>query len=150
MSVRILCLGGGSGFFFSALRDIALEPELAGSEIVLFDRKPDRMKVVARYVERVSEAVGARLKVRRSTRADGVFRDVDYCISSLGVHGPNQRDHIRDILICREHGILHTTGDTVGPAAVSIALRLVPVYVEFGRKLARRPPSTARCWRTPT
>jgi alpha-galactosidase len=140
MPTRILCLGGGSGFFSSALQEIALTPELDGSHVILFDRTQKAMDNVAAQARRVAKAVDRKLTIETTTSKAKAFDGVDYCISSIGVHGPRRRDHLRDIRVCRKHGILHTTGDTAGPSAISIALRIVPIYIDYGRELVKRSP----------
>jgi len=140
MGLRILCLGGGSGFFYGALQEMALTPELNGAHVILLDRRADAMATVAAYGRRVAQTVGSTLTIETTTRRARAMDGIDYCVSSIGVHGPHARDHLRDIRICKRHGILHTTGATAGPSAISIALRIVPQYVRLGRELARRSP----------
>ena len=150
MSTRILGLGGGSGFFYTTLQEMAITPELAGSHVVLYDRTAAEMDRVAAYGRRVAETVGAKLTIETTTQMARAFDGIDYCVSSIGVHGPKRRDHLRDIRICRRHGILQTTGDTTGPSAISIALRIVPIYVRLATELARRSPRAISWARNPS
>ncbi len=47
--LKIALLGGGSLYFESAMKEIAMTPELAGSELVLFDPTGGAWKSCARW-----------------------------------------------------------------------------------------------------
>ncbi len=61
-AIKIMCLGGGSLYFRNVLGNLALEGELAESDIVLYDIDPEKAERMADLGRRLSEAAGARLE----------------------------------------------------------------------------------------
>jgi len=140
MSKRIVGIGGGSGFFVSVLKEMAMTEELAGCEFVLYDIDADAVRLMENLGRRVFEKTGADIKLRSTTNRDEALEWCDYVVSSIGAMGPNMEAHDADMKIAARHGIVQTTGDTVGPGGLSIALRIIPGYVELGREIAKRSP----------
>jgi len=140
MKRKIVLLGGGSHYFEQVIGELATTPELAGCSVMLYDIDPKRMSLVHRAGRRIVKAVGAELKVSATTDLARALDGADFAISSIGVHGPGQRWHKTDVDVAARFGIVHTTGDTVGPAGVSQGLRIIPIYVEIARQMTRYCP----------
>ena len=141
MKRKIVLLGGGSAYFETVIGELATTPELAGCSMVLYDVDPKRMGVVRRAGQRILDATGRKLKLTATTDLSRALDGADFAISSIGVHGPGHRWHKIDVDVCARFGIVHTTGDTVGPAGVSDGLRIIPIYVAIARQMARYCPS---------
>ncbi len=146
-SVKIAALGGGSLYFRRALADLARSPELSGSEVTLYDIDQEKASRMAALGNRLFAEAG----VATTSRAAGTLADaVDgaaIAISSIGGSGAAISEnvyassyHAADIAIPARYGIRQVVGDTGGAAAMMMALRSLPAYVEIGEEMAKRCP----------
>ena len=138
--MKLTMLGGGSLYFEYVMGEIACTPELAGSQIVLYDLDGERAALMAGLGERIIEATGSGLTVRATTDRADALDGADFCIASIGVHGPGHRWHKADTDAMAELGIIMTTGDTVGPSGLSQALRIIPIFVDIAQDMERYCP----------
>ena len=141
MKRKIVLLGGGSAYHESVIGELAVTKELEGCSVVLYDVDKKRMDLVRRAGQRIVEMVGAKLKLAATTDLARALDSADYAIASIGVHGPGQRWHKTDVDVCARFGIIHTTGDTVGPAGISQGLRIIPIFVAIARQMKRYCPN---------
>ena len=140
MSLKIVFLGGGSGFFNMVLGEFMLTPGLAGSEIVLYDVAAERMEIIEGIGQRMIEQGGADLKISSTTDLARAVDGADFAVASIGKMGPDWQAHDLDMTIPAKYGIIQTTGDTVGPGGLSMALRIIPAFIEIGREMEKRCP----------
>ena len=140
MKRKIVLLGGGSHYFERVIGELALMEELAGCSVVLYDVDKERMSLIRRAGKRIINEVGAKLKLSATTELARALDGADYAISSIGVHGPGGRWHMLDQEVCGRFGIVHTTGDTVGPAGLSQGLRIIPIYHKIAQKMRKYCP----------
>ena len=147
-AIKIMCLGGGSLYFRSVLGNLALEGELADSDVVLYDIDPEKAKRMANLGRRLSEAAGARLNISSTADPDEAVDGADYALSSIGgsgaemvrgVHGSYY--HSADMHICAKFGIHLAVGDTAGPAGMMMALRSIPAHIDICRRMEKRCPA---------
>ena len=61
-AIKIMLLGGGSLYFRNVLGQLALEEELAGSDVVLYDLDGEKAERMASLGRRLSEEAGSRLR----------------------------------------------------------------------------------------
>ncbi len=140
MDRKIVLLGAGSRYFETVLAELALTPELAGCRVVLYDVDAKGMKLMQQAGRRILEKTGARLKLSSTSDLARALDGADFAISSIGVHGPDYAWHRLDSEACAPFGIMHTTGDTVGPSGLSQALRIIPIYMGIAREMQKRCP----------
>ena len=140
MDRKIVLLGAGSRYFETVLAELALTPDLAGCRVVLYDVDARGMRLMHQAGRRIFEKAGARLKLSSTTDLARALDGTDFAISSIGVHGPDYAWHRLDSEVCARFGIMHTTGDTVGPSGLSQALRIIPVYMAIAREMQKRCP----------
>lgn len=145
--MKIACLGGGGLYFTRPLGDIAVCPDLQGSEIALYDIDRDRAALMAKLAERFSAAAGARFKVAVARTLSAAVDGCDVALASIGGAGASGASgyyespvHLGDKLVCARHGIPQLVGDTAGPAAMMAAFRSVPIYLDICHALERRAP----------
>ncbi len=140
MKKKIVFLGAGSGFFEGVLGEMALARGLEGSVVSLYD--PDRP--AARLMEgigrRLMEEAGTSIEVKTARSLAAALDGADYCISSIGVHGPSFKYHKLDQDVPARFGIYQTTGDTAGPGGFSQGLRIIPIFMEIAREMEERCP----------
>lgn len=140
MKRKIVLLGGGSAYFETVICELALVPELTGWSVVLYDIDGQRLDLVYRAARRALAAMKVDLKLTRAMDPARALDGADFAISSIGVHGPDARWHFTDCEVARRFGIIHTTGDTVGPAGLSQGLRIIPIYLALAKQMKRYCP----------
>ena len=137
---KITLLGAGSLYFETVIAEIAQMKELAGCSVAMYDIDKRRMDMVRRAGGYILKATKAKIKLTATTDLARALDGADYAISSIGVHGPNTRWHQLDSKVSARFGIIHTTGDTVGPAGLSQGLRIIPIYVKIARQMKKYCP----------
>ena len=144
---KIVCLGGGSVYFHWGMIDLVTHPELAGSEIVLYDLDAEKIRIVAAMTRRLVREAGTRMKVRTTTGLADAVDGADFAVSSIGGSGaevtPNvyaSRFHDADMRIPAKYGIHQVIGDTAGPAGMMMGLRSIPAYLRICREMEKRAP----------
>ncbi len=147
VSRKIVCLGGGSLYFRSAIPDLLISGDLAGSEIVLYDIDAEKVERMGAMARRLAEIAGTGFTVRETVKLPEAVEDADFALSSIGGSGaettPNVYQsyyHAADVRIPAKYGIQQVIGDTCGPAAMMMALRSIPAYMEICREMERRCP----------
>ncbi|HIE29687.1 TPA: hypothetical protein EYP66_20655 [Candidatus Poribacteria bacterium] len=145
-SKKIVCLGGGSGYFTRALGDIAVTEGLAGSEITLYDIDMEKAEIMAQHGVRLAQESGLGMTVRASKTLADAVDGADFAVSSIGGAGASiggvygTAAHIQDILIPARYGIFQVVGDTGGPAGMMMGLRSIPIYINICREMEKRCP----------
>ena len=140
MKRKIVLLGGGSGYFEGVVGEFCVTPELAGFSVVMYDINKKRMNLVRRAAGRIIEKTGAKIKLTTTMDLARALDGADIAISSIGAQGPRAEWHRLDCQVAARFGIIHTTGDTVGPAGLSQGLRTIPIYIEIARAMERSCP----------
>ncbi|MGD9496961.1 MAG: hypothetical protein AB7Y46_11735 [Armatimonadota bacterium] len=144
---KIVCLGGGSLYFVHALPDLFVHPDLAGSEIVLYDLDAEKAQIVAARHAELAAAAGTGCTVRAAADLADAVDGADFALSSIGGSGAEvtarvygSRYHAADVRIPAKYGIQQIVGDTCGPAGMMMGLRAVPAYLEICREMESRCP----------
>ncbi|MBU2614740.1 MAG: alpha-glucosidase/alpha-galactosidase [Elusimicrobia bacterium] len=138
--VKIAYIGGGSrGWTHILMRDLALCPELSG-EVYLYD--------IDLPAARLNEEYGNWLQKQKGVLSDWQYRavktqkealkDADFVIISITPGGLKLMG--QDLKIARKYGIIHTVGDTVGPAGLMRIMRTVPIYSGIAHEIAKICP----------
>ncbi len=134
-SIRIAYIGGGSrGWARTLMTDLALEARLEG-EILLYDIAHDRAR---ENVAKAAEIFGhpdavTRFDVRAVETPEAALAGADFVVLSI-LPGP-RRMFANDLDIPARYGIVQTVGDTTGPGGISRALRSVPIYTDYARRI---------------
>ena len=140
MKKRIVFLGAGSGFFEGVLGEMALARGLAGSEVLLYDPDVPAARTMEGIGRKLMEEAGTAVEVKVARSLAQALDGADYCISSIGVHGPSFKYHKIDQDVPARFGIYQTTGDTAGPGGLSQGLRIIPIFMEIAREMEERCP----------
>jgi len=145
-SKKIVCLGGGSGYFSGALSDIAVVKGLAGSEITIYDIDREKAEIMAQLGTRLAKESELGMIVRASKTLADAVDGADFAISSIGGAGVSvggvygTATHVQDMLIPARYGIFQVVGDTGGPAGMMMGLRSIPIYIDICREMEKRCP----------
>lgn len=139
--IKIAYIGGGSKQWARVfMNDLALAKGLDG-EIGLYDI--DREAAVR------NQKIGGRINEHPDTvskwnyvvydSADEVLKDADFVVMSIL---PGTFEEMRsDVHAPEEYGIFQSVGDTAGPGGVLRAMRTVPVYQEYAKKIQKICPN---------
>ncbi len=135
LPIKIAYIGGGSRYWARLVfTDLALEPRITG-EVALYDI--DHPAALA------NERLGAELAAHPDAQApfcvrachdlDDALRGADFVFMSILPGRMQLMAH--DLDIPAEFGVLQTVGDTTGPGGISRALRTVPIYEDYARRI---------------
>jgi alpha-galactosidase len=137
---KIVFIGAGSTVFAkNLLGDILGYPELANSNICLFDIDPQRLReseVMARKVIKILD-VAPTLEFTTDRRA--ALAGADYAIAMFQVGGYKPSTVI-DFEIPKKYGLRQTIGDTLGIGGIMRGLRTIPVLLDMCRDMAELCP----------
>ena len=146
-SRKIVCLGGGSLYFPRLLNDIALNADLAGSELVLYDLDLEKVEIMAEFGRTLANGHGASLHIRATTDLADAVDGANFAVSSIGGSGASitadvygSHYHSADMHIPARYGIHQVIGDTCGPAGMMMGLRSIPAYIAICREMEQRCP----------
>ncbi|RLT29398.1 MAG: alpha-glucosidase/alpha-galactosidase [Chloroflexi bacterium] len=131
----ITLLGAGSTVFAkNLLGDILSFPELANSEIRLFDIDPERLKTSEVVANKVAQALGAKPKIITTTDRKKALENADYSIAMFQVGGYKPSTLI-DFDIPKKYGLRQTIADTLGIGGIMRGLRTIPVMLDMCRDM---------------
>lgn len=137
---KITFIGAGSTVFARhLLTDILSFPELASSEIALFDIDPERLRSSEVVAHRVAAAFGATPKVVATTDSRRALADADYAINMIQVGG-YKPGTTTDFEIPKKYGLRQTIADTLGIGGIMRALRTIPVIINYCRQMEELCP----------
>ena len=140
MQPKIVLIGAGSTVFAkNLLGDMLSYPELAQSQIVLFDIDPLRLQTSAVVAHKVAQALGVNANISTTTDPERALEGANYAISMIQVGGYKPSTLI-DFEIPKKYGLRQTIGDTLGIGGIMRALRTVPVLLEYTRIMERVCP----------
>ena len=139
--VKIAYIGGGSRAWAKHLMtDLALTPELSG-ELRLYDIDLNAAKaneVVAAHIFGHKDAL-TQFKVRAVKTAKEALQGVDFVVMSIEP-GPIDLRY-SDLEIPAKYGIIQPVGDTTAPGGICRALRTIPIYTDYARKIMEYCPA---------
>ena len=131
----ITLLGAGSTVFAkNLLGDILSFPELANSEIRLFDIDLERLKTSEVVANKVAQALGAKPKIVTTTDRKKALENADYSIAMFQVGGYKPSTLI-DFDIPKKYGLRQTIADTLGIGGIMRGLRTIPVMLDMCRDM---------------
>ncbi len=138
--IKIAYIGGGSrGWAKHLMMDLALAPELAG-ELLLYDidmRAAKANEKVAADIFGHGEAL-TKFKVRAVRTDKEALKGADFVVMSIEP-GPVAMRYA-DLEIPAKYGIVQTVGDSTGPGGIARALRAIPIYADYARKIMEHCP----------
>ena len=138
--VKIGYVGGGSrGWAHTLMTDLALCPKLTG-EVRLYDIDRPMALLNARWGKQTNESPQARSQWKYTVpkTLSEAIEGADFVVASIQP-GPIEMMGA-DLEIPLKYGIIHTVGDTVGPAGLCRALRAVGEYVTLAEAVERYCP----------
>ncbi|MDQ3766049.1 MAG: hypothetical protein M3346_01725 [Actinomycetota bacterium] len=119
------------------LSGLARRAEALGlDEIVLHDCDKGRLETMAAFGSRLCREWGARFQVRAGEGPEAALEGADFVFSAIRVGGEAGR--IIDEQVPIRHGIVGQ--ETTGPGGFAMALRTIPVMIDYARMIERVAP----------
>jgi alpha-galactosidase len=136
----ITFIGAGSTVFArNLLSDILSFPELAGSNINLFDIDPVRLDDSYRVAQNIAQSLGAKPKIMATTDRRRALDGADYAIAMIQVGG-YKPSTVVDFEIPKKYGLRQTIADTLGIGGIMRGLRTVPVLLDMCKDMEELCP----------
>lgn len=136
---RITIIGGGSYQWGPVIaRDIIVDPQLAGSRIVLHDRDPEPLALIDELCKKIVVEAKSDVVIESTTDLTEALTGADYVILTISTGGLDAMAH--DLDIPWKYGVYQSVGDTVGPGGIARSLRNIPVVLEIARQMERHCP----------
>lgn len=139
-NIKIAYIGGGSKMWARVfMSDLAVAEDLGG-EMALYDidvPAAERNAKIAQYIN-ADPACKSKFSYRVYTDLDKALAGADFVIISIL---PGTFKEMRsDVHAPEEYGLYQSVGDTAGPGGVLRAMRTVPLYEDFARRIQRICP----------
>ena len=134
---KICLVGAGSTVFAqNILGDVLSNPELANSEIALFDIDAERLSTSEIMARRIGMSLGlSSLRITATTNRRAALKRADFVILMMQIGGYKPSTVI-DFEIPKQFGLRQTIADTLGIGGIFRALRTIPVVLDIARDMA--------------
>jgi alpha-galactosidase len=137
---KITFIGAGSTVFAkNLLVDILSFPELADSQICLFDIDAERLRTSEIVARRIAQQLKVTPEIETTTDRGQAFDGATYAINMIQVGGYRPCT-VTDFEIPKKYGLRQTIADTLGIGGIMRALRTVPVLIAMGHEMESRCP----------
>jgi alpha-galactosidase len=138
---KITLIGAGSTVFAqNILGDVLSNPELADSEIALFDIDDERLSTSEIMSRRIGSTLGLHnLSITATTDRRTALKGADFVILMMQIGGYKPATVI-DFEIPKKFGVRQTIADTLGIGGIFRALRTIPVVLDIARDMSELCP----------
>ena len=138
---KITLIGAGSVIFAKAIiSDCLSYPELAESEIALYDIDAERLRTAEKMAHQVAKVWKANPQILATFDPREALEGADYVVMMIQVGG-YQPCTVTDFEVPKKYGLRQTIGDTLGIGGIFRALRTIPVMLEYGRMMEALCPA---------
>jgi alpha-galactosidase len=132
---KITFVGAGSTVFAKNLiGDILSFPELAESELCLFDIDEERLATSEIVAKKVAKSLGANAKVGTTTDRRQALDGASYVLCMIQVAG-YKPGTVTDFETPEKYGLRQTIADTLGIGGIMRGLRTIPVMLDIARDM---------------
>lgn len=126
--MKLTLIGGGGVRAVLFTKSLTLKAEHAGiTKLVLLDTDPEQLDIISRLCRVVIEQSGIRLELETSTDARAALKDAKYIVTTIRTG--KEQSRYTDEQIALNHGVIGQ--ETTGPAGFSMALRTIPVLLDY-------------------
>lgn len=134
-NLKLAYIGGGSKMWARVFMGDLAASEGLGGEISLYDIDPEAARLNARIGGYLDQDPNTRSHFRYTVaqRLEDALEGADFVVISI-LPG-TFREMRSDVHAPEKYGIYQSVGDTAGPGGVLRAMRTVPIYEEFARKI---------------
>ncbi len=137
--MKLTCIGASYKFVRNVVADLALSGSFEELEIAVMDLDRRSLDIVVEACRALLRHGHSRMKLSGTLDRREALDGADFVLTAIGVGGlAAWREETR---FCLDRGIVHAVGDTIGPAALSKALRTVPVMLQIARDMEALCPN---------
>ncbi|MDE7087317.1 MAG: alpha-glucosidase/alpha-galactosidase, partial [Clostridia bacterium] len=133
--IKICYIGGGSKMWARVfMSDLAVAEDLSG-ELALYDidlPAAERNAKIGAYINR-DPATKSKFDYKVYPSLNEALKGADFVV--ISILPATFKEMRSDVHAPEEYGVYQSVGDTVGPGGVLRAMRTVPIYEEFARKI---------------
>lgn len=134
--MKLAILGGGGVRMPAFVRAVLTGRPETFDEIVLFEPDAQRRETIGRLAVGLGDALGHPGVVRTTPDVEEAFTDADFVFSAIRVGGDQGR--VIDEQVALRRGLVGQ--ETTGPGGFAMALRTIPVALDYAATLARCSP----------
>lgn len=134
--MKLAILGGGGVRMPAFVRAVLTGRPETFDEIVLFEPDAHRRQTIGRLAVGLGDALGHPGVVRTTPDVEEAFTDADFVFSAIRVGGDQGR--VIDEQVALRRGLVGQ--ETTGPGGFAMALRTIPVALDYAKILARLSP----------
>jgi 6-phospho-beta-glucosidase len=136
-NIKIGLIGGGGVRTPLLIFGIGEAEKLLGAgELTLYDPDGERVRIMAELGRAIIARHGSQLTIRVAASAEDAIEGASFVLNSIRVGGIGSR--ARDERTAMAHD--YSGQETTGPGGVAMALRTVPVALEYARTVERLSP----------
>ena len=135
---KIAFIGASYKFVHQAVRDMIISGRFENSAVWLYDIDPAAVNLEHDVIVRMARQKGSRIAVHKAASRVQALDGADYVVVSVLVGGMDAAEE--EDKICREYGIRHTVGDTVGPMCTARCLRMAPLMLSIAADMEKHCP----------
>ena len=138
--MKIAYIGGGSILWgFYVVRQLINSQHLLGTNLTLTDIDPEALELNRQACSIYNSHKGSPIDIHATDDLNATLDNADFVIVAISTGSLDAMQH--DLAIPERYGIFHTVGDTVGPAGWARAMRSIPVFHDFGRRMKELCPN---------
>jgi len=134
--VKLLLIGAGIRTPLLITGLIRRQDALGLREVVLYDSDAARLATMGAFVRHIEQARGARFRIAAAHDLAEAAAGASFIFSAIRVG--QERNRIADERVPLKHGVLGQ--ETTGPGGFAMALRTIPVLLDYARTIARVAP----------
>lgn len=141
MSTTICYIGGGSKAWAKKFMGDLLQQKDVDGELRLYDIDQEAAEKNKKYFEKLidNNRVNSRWECQVYTDIDLSLKGADFVVISIL---PGTFDEMEiDVHLPEQYGVYQSVGDTIGPGGFNRALRTIPIYRDFARRIKENCPS---------
>ncbi len=136
---KVAFIGASYKFVHQAVRDMIISKAFENTDVVLYDIDGKAVDLEYDVITRMATQGGSAIKLHKATGRGEALDGADYVVVSVLVGGMDAAE--AEDNVCREYGIRHTVGDTVGPMCTARCLRMVPLMLSIAADMERYCPT---------
>lgn len=126
--MKLTLIGGGGVRAVLFTKSLTLKAEDAGiTKLVLHDTDEEQLAVISKLCQIVIDRSGINLQLETTTDSREAIKGADYIVTTVRV-GKEWSRYV-DEQIALKHGVIGQ--ETTGPAGFSMAIRTIPVLMEY-------------------
>lgn len=131
--MKLACIGASYKFVRNVVADLLLAGGFDDLEVAVMDLDRRPLDIVVGACRALVGAGKSGMRITGTLDRREAIDGAEYVLTAIGVGGLAMWQE--ETRLCLAHGIVHAIGDTVGPAALSKALRTVPVMLGIARDM---------------